>query len=135
MTRQMNDAKLVKSFALPNGAVTVNSTGIDLGHDALGDFLAGAEVIINAPALTVGELADTQTITYSLRHSDAADFSGDSELLGGLIVQTGAGGAGAAAAEKRVALPTDVKRYIRTRAVKAGASNASTANGSMKMVF
>jgi hypothetical protein len=132
---QIQDAALERSLTLPNGANTTNSTGIDLEHGDDGEFLADAEVLINAPALTTGQLGDTQTITYSLRHSDAADFSGDSELLGNLIVQTGAGGAGAAAAEKRVRLPSDVKRYVRARAVKTGASNASTASATAKLVF
>lgn len=135
MTFRVEDKQLQRTLALPNGANTTNGTGFDLEHGALGGFFADAEIVINAPALTTGELGDTQTITYSLRHSDAADFSGDSELLGNLIVQTGAGGAGAAAAEKRVRLPSNVKRYVRARAVKTGASNASTANATTKMVF
>lgn len=132
---EVNDAAMEKALPLPNGAATTNSTGIDLESSPNGDFVAESEVLINAPALTTGQLGDTQTITYSLRHSDAADFTGDAELLGGLIVQTGAGGAGAAAAEKRVRLPSNVKRYVRARAVKTGASNASTASGSVKMQF
>lgn len=135
MTYRIEDAALKRTFALPNGAATTNSTGIDLESNPGGSFVADTEVVINAPALTTTEIGDTQTITYSLRHSDAADFSGDSELLGGLIVQTGAGGAGAAAAEKRVRLPSDVKRYVRLRAVKTGASNASTASATAKLVF
>lgn len=131
----VQDAKLARSVTLPNGANTTNSNGIDLEHGAQGEFLADAEFLIEAPALTTGELGDTQTITYSLRQSNAADFSGDSEVLGGLIVQTGAGGAGAAAASKRVRLPSDVQRYVRLRAVKTGASNASTKSGSLKLLF
>ena len=135
MSFRVEDAQLQRSFALPNGANTTNSTGIDLESTPSGSFVADTEIVINAPALTTGELGDTQTITYSLRQSANADFSGDSELLGGLIVQTGAGGAGAAAAERRVRLPTNVQRYVRLRAVKTGASNASTKSGTMKMVF
>jgi hypothetical protein len=135
MTFQVEDASLQRPITLPNGANTTNSNGIDLESQPGGSFVADTEVVINAPALTTGQLGDTQTITYSLRHSPNADFSGDSELYGGLIVQTGAGGAGAAAAERRVRLPTNVHRYVRLRAVKTGASNASTASGSMKLVF
>jgi hypothetical protein len=132
---QVQDAKLARSLTLPNGAATTNTTSIDLEHGAQGEFLADAEVLIEAPALTTGELGDTQVITYSLRQSANADFSADTEILGGLIVQTGAGGAGAAAATKRVRLPSDVQRYVRMRAVKTGATNASTKSASVKLLF
>lgn len=135
MTFQIEDASLQRSVTLPNGANTTNSTAIDLKQGPTGSFVADTEVVINAPALTVGQLADTQTITYSLRHSPNADLSGDSELAASLILQTGAGGVGAVAAERRVRLPSNVQRYVFLRALKVGASNASTASGTMKMVF
>ena len=120
------DAELAKSVALPNGAATTNSAGIDLS--AGGEFLADCEVIISAPALATALLPDTQTITYSLRQSPNANLSGDSELAAAQIVQTGAGGAGDVAKEKRFRLPTDVQQYIFLRAVKTGAANASAAS-------
>jgi hypothetical protein len=132
---QVQDALLQRNVTLPNGAATTNTTSIDLEQGVQGEFLADAEVLIDAPALTTGELGDTQTITYSIRQSANADFSNDTELLGGLILQTGAGGAGAAAAQRRVRLPSTTQRYIRLRAVKTGASNASTKSGSIRLVF
>lgn len=131
MPFNVKDAELTKSFALPNGAATTNSAGIDLANSTKGDFVADGELVVNAPACTTGQLGDTQTLTYSVRHDDAADFSTDAELMPAVIVQTGAGGAGAAAAEKRLRLPTNVKRYVRVRCVKTGASNASTASCEM----
>ena len=128
------DRLLTRAITLPNGANTTNSTGVDLGESALSQFVADAEVLVTAPALTTGQLGDTQTITYSLRHSNNANLSGDVELAANLIVQTGAGGAGAAAATRRFRMPTDVRRYVFLRAVKTGASNASTASGEMAIL-
>lgn len=135
MSHQIKDAQLEVALTLPNGAATTNSAGLDLGNSDRGHFIGEVELVISAPALTTGQLGDGQTITYSVRHGAASDFSGDAELLGGLIVQTGAGGAGAAAAEKRIRLPSNVARYLRVRAVKTGASNASTAEASAALLF
>lgn len=133
MPLNIKDAELTKSFALPNGAATTNSAGIDLATSNRGDFVADCELVVNAPACTTGQLGDTQTLTYSVRHDDNADFSTDSELMPAVVVQTGAGGAGAVAAEKRLRLPLNVKRYVRVRCVKTGASNASTASCEMSI--
>jgi hypothetical protein len=121
------DAQLTKAVDLPNGANTTNSAGIDLFETAASDFVADCEVLISAPALSTTLLPDTQTVTYSLRQSNNANLSSDSELAALQIVQTGAGGAGAAAATRRFRLPTNVQRYIFLRCVKTGAANASSA--------
>lgn len=121
------DVGLTKSVDLPNGAATTNSAAIDLGENNRSDFVADCEVIISAPALSVTLLPDTQTVTYSLRQSPNANLSGDSELAAGQILQTGAGGAGAAAATRRFRLPTNVQRYVFLRCVKTGAADASGA--------
>jgi hypothetical protein len=125
------DKELTRSLALPDGAATTNSTAIDLRETAVSDFVADCEVVISAPALATALLPDTQTITYSLRHSNNANLSGDVELAALQIVQTGAGGAGAAAAERRFRLPTDVRRYVFLRAVKTGAADASAASAEL----
>jgi len=122
------DKLLERSTALPNGATTASATGWDLQHNSTGDFHAQCEVAIEAPALATGLLPDTQTITYSIEHADASDFSGAAVLYDKLIVQTGAGGAGAAAATAAARLPLDVKRYVRVKATKVGAANASSAS-------
>ena len=134
--RGMKDAELIKTWALPNGAATTNSAGIDLGNSARGDFVAPLEVLIEAPAAAVGNLANGETIIYHLYHDTASDFSGETLLLGTLITQTGAVGAGAAADSKRVALPTTVKRYLRCKSVKTGGTgNASPISGTVSLLF
>lgn len=132
---QIADVNLKVTKALPNGAATITSDGIDLGHSTRGDHLAMCSLVLNAPACTTGELGDTQTLTYSIEHDDASDFSGVATLFSSVIVQTGAGGAGAVAAEKEFTLPPDVKRYVRAKCVKTGATNASTASLTLALKF
>jgi hypothetical protein len=130
------DAQLTKTKALPNGAATTNSDPIDLGATSRSDFVADHEVLISAPALTTTELADTQTIKYTLEHDSDSAFGGAATVPGfaDVITQTGAGGAGAAAATHRGKLPTNVKRFIRLKQVKTGASNASTSSGKVEVL-
>ena len=60
---------------------------------------APAELLVSAPALNSTQLADTQTITYDVQHADDEAFTeGVASVYGNLFVQTGADGAGAAAA-------------------------------------
>jgi hypothetical protein len=121
--------------ALPNGANTITTDGIDLGHGTRGDFLANCELKVTVPALSTTELPDTQTVTYSVEHDDAANFGTVSTLFASIAVQTGAGGAGAAGSTPTFRLPVDVKRYIRVKAVKTGAANASTSSVVAELVF
>jgi len=120
------DAALEKTKALPGGASSATTDGIDLGHGAQATHPAGlAELELEAPALATGELGDTETMTYIIEHDDNADFSAAATLNVGTLVQTGAGGAGAAAASERFRLPTDVKRYVRAKATNSAAGDAS----------
>lgn len=137
MAYSLGDASLSQSITLPNGANTTYSSGIDLQNSARGHFPGDCEVVVTAPTLTTSQLGDGQTITYSLQHDTASDFSGAAtvEGYGSLLVQTGAGGAGAAGDEIRVRLPSSVNRYLRLKAVKTGASNASTATGTIALGF
>lgn len=129
------DVKLTQSKALPNGAASVNSTGFDLGLGPQGDFLAEVELKVSAPALAVGELANGDTMTYIVQHDTASDFSGATTLFDNLIVQTGAGGVGAAAATATVSLPVDVKRYVRIKATNSGLGNASAKSLTEELLF
>ena len=121
--------------ALPNGAATTTTTGIDLETvSTSADFLARAEFLLSAPALTTGQLADTQTITYSIETATDAAFTSPVVFNASMFVQTGAGAAGDVAKSARFRLPTNVLRYVRAKAIKTGASNASTASMTLKLV-
>lgn len=131
--RMLRDAELQVTKALPNGAATVNSDSIDLEHSANGVHVADCELLIEAPALATADLPDTKTMTYDVEHSD--DDSSFEDLANGVLVQTGAGGAGAVAAEARVRLPSTVKRYIRVVATNDGAGDASDKSLTAGLVF
>jgi hypothetical protein len=128
------DALLTVSRALPNGAATVTSGSIDLETTGGNDFIARCEARITAPALTTAQLANAATVTYDLLTSASADLSSPTVLVAGLLVQTGAGGVGAATAQARAKLPTNVKRYVGFRATNSGAGNASTSNGVLELL-
>lgn len=123
----LKDALLKNTRALPGAAsTTVDGAAIDLSHGDKGDFVAQAELKISAPAVTTTIAPDTRTLTYSAIHSDNADLSAPAIIHQSVIVQTGAGGTGAAAAEAVVRLPVDVKRFVGVRIV----SGASITDGS-----
>jgi hypothetical protein len=123
----LRDAQLKVTRALPAAAsATVNADSIDLGNGPRGDFNGDHEVLVSAPAVNTTMAPDTRTFTYSLH--DSADNSSFAAIAGmsGVIVQTGAGGVGAAAATFRCRLPAAVRRYLRLVIV----SGASTADAS-----
>lgn len=131
MGYELKDAQLNVSRALPSGAATVNSSGIDLGHTTRGDVPGNFEVVITAPAVTTGMLGDGATIKYSIEHDTDSAFGSATLLQGDLLVQTGASGSGAAAATARTRLPTNAKRFIRLKAVKSASGDASSVSATM----
>lgn len=132
---QLGDKSLEVTKALPNGAATVATDGIDLKNSANGDFLANCELHIEAPALVVGDLANGETMTYDIYHDTASDFSSETLLADNVISQVGADGAGAAAAEARYRFPVDVKRYVRVKATNSGAGDASDKSVTASLKF
>ena len=125
-----------KSLALPNGAATTNSDGIQI-HDGDAQFLIPHEVEIIAPALATSPLPDTKTMKYSLQQSSddgVADAYATIPGCENIITQTGAGGAGAAAQTERVRLPADVEKYIRLSAVNSGAGDASGSSATVSFM-
>lgn len=121
----LNDEALAVTKALPNGAATVSSDGIDLENGSKGDFLADCELQIEAPELAVGDLGNGATMIYDVYHDTASDFSSETLLMDNVITQTGAGGVGAAAQTVSRRLPVDVKRYVRVKATNSAAGDAS----------
>lgn len=135
MPLNMKDASLKVTKALPNGAATIYSDGIDLGHNTTGDHLAKCELLISAPALGATPLPDAKTMKYSVQMDDNSSFSSATVLFADVITQTGAGGAGAAAATFRLSLPANVERYIRVRAIGSAAGDASGSSLTAELVF
>ena len=123
----LKDTQVRNTRALPAAAsATVDGAALDLGHGNFGDFVAQAEFKLSAPAVNATMAPDTRTFTYSIIHSDNSDLSSPTVLYSSVIVQTGAGGAGAAAATYTCRPPVDVKRYVGVRIV----SGVSTGDAS-----
>lgn len=132
---EMRDAALRVAMPLGEDDSEVQSDPIDLGLTSRSDFVAHCEVLVTAPALATGELGDTNTMTYAIEHSDTEDFALHEVLFPQVLVQTGAGGAGAAAATKRVRLPSNVKRYIRLTALNSANLDASAKAATLALLF
>jgi hypothetical protein len=133
----VKDALLKVTRALPAAAsATVNSSGIDLGAlSASGARIELAEILISAPAVTTTMVPDTKTITYSVQMDDDSAFGSPTTLLASAIVQTGAGGAGAAAATRRIKIPSNCERYIRLVAVSgADVTDSSSVSATMEVL-
>lgn len=131
----LKDKKLRVTKALPNGAASVTTDGFDLGHGTKGEVVSPFELLISAPALTTGEQPDAKTIKYTIEHDTDAAFGTVATLLPDVLTQTGAGAAGAAAATKRVRLPSDTKRHVRVKATGSAIGDASPKSVTVELVF
>jgi hypothetical protein len=134
MTYRVADAHLRVSFNLPNGATSTTSAGINLELTHRSDFVAEHEVELAAPALSAAELPDNQTMSYAVEHDGSANFSTATVLIPRVAVQTGTGGAGAAAQTVRFKLPNHVKRHVRVRATNSGTGNASSKQATVRIL-
>lgn len=117
------DTEFITTKALPASAGSVNAAGFDVRPS--GDLVADCEMLISAPALTTTELPDTETMSYKVE--DSADNITFALVADSVLVQTGAGAAGAVAATQRFRFPTDVKRYVRVTAT--GSTNIGDCSG------
>lgn len=137
MGYELKDASLKLTLALPAGATTVYATpGIDTGKTTTqGVQTADVEFLLTAPALTTGQLGDGATMKYSILMDTENPVDASSTVLfADILTQTGAGGAGAAAATKRFKLPSDALRIIGFKAVNSAASDASGASATLEVV-
>lgn len=133
----VKDSNLTVTKALPNGAATISTAAIDLDVSTRSQFAGGprVELLIEAPALAFADLGDAATMKYEVYHDTDSAFGSEVSLYGVVLTQTGAGGVGAAAATKRVALPTDCKRYLRVKATNSAAGDASDKSVIASLVF
>lgn len=137
----VRDADMKKTLSLPGGAsTTVNSVALDLRKSPNGHFLAGCELEIEAPAVTTTMVPDDKTMSYRIIHGNAIGQDGKisdaSVLLNDVIVQTGAGGAGANGSTFRARLPQNVKRYVALRIVSgSGTTDSSAKEATLSLLF
>jgi len=132
----VKDASFVKTKALPAEAAAVYSDGLDLGAlSSRGVRLVDCELLIQAPALAVADLADAATMTYAVQMDNDSAFGSPTTILPSVIVQTGAGGAGAAAASIRLRLPSNCERYVRVSATNSAAGEARDKSMTVSLLF
>jgi hypothetical protein len=132
---QVKDALQKVTKALPNGAASVTSDALDTQNSTRGNFQARCELLISAPALVVGDLGDGATMKYDVVESANADLSSPTVVAKEVLVQTGAGGAGAAAATARYRIKSDTKRYVGVKATNSAAGDASDKSLTAELVF
>ncbi len=134
-TFRKQDAELNETIALAESDGAVYTTGIDLGATADDDArLAGMELEVRAPVLDATELPVGGTVTYVVQHSTAL-ASGYASLYGTVLTQTAvASVGGAAAATKRVRLPSDCNRYVRLAATTASAGDCSDSDAELRLL-
>lgn len=122
--RNVKDAGQYQTDAtMPTADATVYSQDFNLGAGAYkGEHY---EFIVKLPSVTVTHLPDADTLTVSICAGAAA--APTTAILPSIHVVTGAGGAGAAASEIRVRLPSDCPQYVRARVVAAGGTGDMSA--------
>lgn len=111
----------IKTKALPAAGASASTSSLQLNT---GPHIEGFEIRVEIPALP--SLADTKKATTTLEDSaDNVTFAAIPELA--TIVQTGAGGAGAAAALREVRLPSSFRGYLRATVAVEAAGGDNTA--------
>lgn len=110
MDRNLQDAALKVTKALPAANANNATDAIDLTVTAPGVSVENIDLVVTVPA--TASLADTKS--HTLKVQDSADNStfADVSLLA-TQTRTGAGGAGAAASTYRWKLPPSIRRYVR----------------------
>lgn len=120
----MKDQNVMVEKLHPAAAATANSDAIDLGSTTPGPLTEKIQVRIYSEALP--SLADGKTATVTLEDSaDGSSFTAVPSVA--TFVQTGAGGAGAAALERTIHLPPNIRRYIRASSTIQSAGGDNTA--------
>jgi len=130
------DKLFTSEVALPDGATSTYSADFDLAgavQSGKQRFTALCELHVSIPALTTVQLPDTKTITFAV--CAGASASPTTVIADAILVLTGAGGAGCAAAVVRFHLPTDVARYVRIKATAVATVAGSTANMTVTLRF
>lgn len=134
---QLKDALARVTRTLPSGAASVTSLASigPFGKTQWGSAVALVDLLLTAPAMNTTQMPDAKTMTYDIISSDNADLSSPTVIAPGVIVQTGAGGAGCAAATARWRPSADSKAYIGLKATGSAAGDATGASATLEALF
>ena len=124
MLRNIKDANLIKTLALPAAGATAYTASVDLAVTSPGEAVRAFDVQVTVDATTT--LVNTKTCTITLQ--DSADNSSFADITGtGTMVVTGTSGNVSALTSFQVTLPVGVRRYIRASATIPGDGGTCTA--------
>lgn len=131
--RFLIDAALAVVLALPAANASAASTALDLGSVEPGQLVNEFDLLVQLPATP--SLVDAKKITLTVKDSaDGVNFTAIDTLAPQVV--TGAGGVGAGALEKRIKLPTTVRRYVRIdAAVENGGGDNTVISVTLSLVF
>ncbi len=111
-----------KSVALNNGAGNVSTSYIDLGPGG-GAHIPAGRFLFRLPLQAA--LADAGTVTVALMECATSGGTYTAVPGYGTMVVTGAGGAGAAAADFKMPIAAHVLQYVKAKFTQVGAGNNS----------
>ena len=119
MSRNITDALLTQTQALPDAAASTSATSTDLGAAGIAS-LENIELQVDLPILPA--LVDTETMTLTVE--DSADNSSFAAIAGlATLVATGTETPGSAAAlSRRYSLPSTTRRYVRVTATASASA-------------
>lgn len=118
--RRKRDKETTAKVNTPEQASNATSAAVDLGSDngALEGVAFEMELAENA------DLANGETVTLQLLEGDTADGSFAVAGVNSDLVQTGAGGIGAARATKQLRPNTKTKRFIAVKVTTSASAGA-----------
>ena len=115
-SRNIQDADLSKSIALPTSATSVTTEDIDLGPNSKGFFTENHELEISVPALTAAQLPSGGSITILVQNGASLPNTTSTQFT---RVISGTGSA-IAAVVQRIRLPSPALRYVNVKFTYAG---------------
>lgn len=133
MPRNITDAGVKVTFALPNAANTVNSNIIDLG--SVTPYPVTENLLVRLSG-TQSTGANSKNINYTFQHSadtNVSNFTNIAELATKVVAGNAAN---FPAFTHNVALPPAVKQYIRVIATgEANGGNAADGTGTLQVLL
>ncbi len=132
LARNIADASLIVTRALPTADGTVTSSDIDLGAVLAGPSLENVELEITIPALSSTLLPSADTLTMTVQGGAAVTPTTSLDIV---HLTTGTG---STIAEQvlRYRLPSNCPRYINAKFVAAGGTgDQSGVSATIKLLF
>jgi hypothetical protein len=127
-TRNLKDADLIKTIALPADAGAVVTAGIDTGLRTARAIMPDVEFEIKIPAIAVGIAPNTVTLVAEIQMDSDPDFGSPTTIE--TTTFTASGGAGIPAQNYRHKVPETMERYVRAKFTGADVGEEDFGNAS-----